>query len=110
MEIGDKYYRKYLALARCGVDQRSTSIAAVSHSSTDDGYGDGGSSFATWKSHLQERYAFQILIISPHCNEILCMLFYSLASHTLQSPRERGSGNFTYIELCCWNAIMDRFT
>ena len=34
----------------------------------------------------------------------------SLASHTLQSPRERGSGNFAYIELCCWNAIMDRFT
>ena len=34
----------------------------------------------------------------------------SLASHTLQSPRERGSGNFAYIELCCWNSIMDRFT
>ena len=33
----------------------------------------------------------------------------SLASHTLQSPRERGSGTFAYIELCCWNSIMDRF-
>ena len=29
----------------------------------------------------------------------------SLAIHTLQSPKERGSGNFAYIELCCWNAI-----
>ena len=36
--------------------------------------------------------------------------FSSLASHTLQSPRERGSGNFAYVELCCWNTIMDRFT
>ena len=30
----------------------------------------------------------------------------SLASHTLQSPRERGSGEVAYNELFCWNAII----
>ena len=30
----------------------------------------------------------------------------SLASHTLQSPRERGSGNLAYTELCQLNLII----
>ena len=34
------------------------------------------------------------------------MLLTSLASHTLQSPRERGSGEVAYNELFCWNAII----
>ena len=52
-------------------------------------------------------------VIDRHRGALTAWLVYSsLASHTvtLQSPRERGSGNFAYIELCCWNAIMDRFT
>ena len=51
---------------------------------------------------------FSLDTLSEQGDKLPC----SLASHTLQSPRERGSGNFAYIELelCCWNAIMDRFT
>ena len=34
------------------------------------------------------------------------MVRCSLASHTLQSLRERGSGEVAYNELFCWNAII----
>ena len=42
------------------------------------------------------------------CNHIIssAIFMYSLASHTLQSLRERGSGEVTYNELFCWNAII----
>ena len=66
MAIGDKYYRKYLALERCGIAQQE--VAVVSQSSTDDdchgASSNSSTSFGNWKSLLQERY---IPNLYPHC-------------------------------------------
>ena len=46
------------------------------------------------------------VVIHSDLTWTLTMGSTSLASHTLQSPRERGSGEVAYNELFCWNAII----
>ena len=82
MAIGDKYYRQYLTLARCGVNQQDAAVVSPSTIESDDGCvasSSSKSSFETWKSLLQERYVFQIYISAATKQTfLLCMLLLIL--------------------------------